>query len=94
MDHNGAGDADALLDGGTTAWGGASSGTFNAKGTILSSSMSGGAAGTAAAAAQYQTGMDKFKNAEESDVTLLMTADADAATARTSRPHHRRDHYV
>ena len=80
MDHHINGDADTLLDGGTTAWGGAASGTFNAKGIIISASMTGGAAGTAATAANIQTGLDKFKNTEEIDVTLLMTADADAAT--------------
>jgi len=41
----------------------------------------GGTAGTAATAGNIQTAMDKFKNAEETDVTLLMTGDADAATA-------------
>jgi len=80
MDHHVNGDADTLLDGGTTAWGGAASGTFNAKGIIISGSLTGGAAGTAATAANIQTGLDKFKNTEEIDVTLLMTANADAAT--------------
>ena len=80
MDHDITGDADTLLEGGTTAWGGAASGTFNAKGIIVSASMTGGAAGSASTAANIQTGMDKFKNTEEIDVTLLMTADADAAT--------------
>ena len=81
MDHDQSGDADTLLEGGTTAWGGAASGTFNAKGIIVSASMTGGVAGTAATAGNIQTGLDKFKNAEEIDVTLLMTADASAATA-------------
>jgi hypothetical protein len=81
MDHHADGDADALLDGGTTAWGGVASGTFNGKGIIISGSLTGGTAGTAATAGNIQTGMDKFKNTEEVDVTLLMTADADAATA-------------
>ena len=81
MDHHANGDADTLLDGGTTAWGGVASGTFNAKGTIISGSLTGGTAGTAATAGNIQTALDKFKNAEEVDVTLLMAADADAATA-------------
>ena len=81
MDHHADGDADTLLDSGTTAWGGVASGTFNAKGIIISGSLTGGTAGTAATAGNIQTAMDEFKNAEESDVTLLMTADATAATA-------------
>ena len=81
MDHDSSGDTDALLDGGTTAWGGVASGTFNGKGIIISGSLTGGTAGTAATAGNIQTALDKFKNAEDVDVTLLMTADADAATA-------------
>ena len=81
MDHHANGDADTLLDSGTTAWGGVASGTFNGQGIIVSSSLTGGAAGSASTAGNIQTGMDKFKNAEEVDVTLLMTGDADAATA-------------
>jgi len=81
MDHHADGDADTLLDSGTTAWGGVASGTFNAKGIIVSGSLTGGTAGTAATAGNIQVAMDEFKNAEEVDVTLLMTADADAATA-------------
>jgi hypothetical protein len=80
MDHHANGDADTLLDGGTTAWGGVASGTFNAKGTIISGSLTGGTAGTAATAGNLQTALDEYKNAEVVDVTLLMTADADAAT--------------
>ena len=80
MDHHADGDADTLLDGGTTAWGGVASGTFNGKGTIISGSLTGGTAGTAATAGNIQTALDEFKNTEEVDVTLLMTADADAAT--------------
>ena len=78
MDHDALGDADAGL--GTTAWGGAATGTFNGKGIIISASMTGGAAGSTATAGNVQTGFDKFKNAEEIDVTLLMTGDATAAT--------------
>ena len=78
MDHSAVGDADSAL--GTLGWGGAASGTFNAKGIIVSASMTGGAAGSASSDANVQTGLDKFKNAEEIDVTLLMTADASAAT--------------
>ena len=78
MDHHSDGDVDAALS--TTAWGGAASGTFNGKGIIVSGSMTGGAAGSASTAGNIQTGLDKFKNTEEIDVTLLMTADADAAT--------------
>ena len=81
MDHHADGDTIATWLGGTTAWGGAASGTFNAKGIIISASMTGGVAGTAATAGNIQTGLDKFKNTEETDVTLLMTADASAATA-------------
>jgi len=81
MDHHADGDADTLLDSGTTAWGGVATGTFNAKGIIVSGSLSGGTAGTAATAGNIQTALDEFKNAEEVDVTLLMTADATAATA-------------
>ena len=80
MDHASNGDADTLLDSGTTAWGGAASGTFNGKGIIVSGSLTGGTAGTASTAGNIQTAMDKFKNAEEVDVTLLMTANASAAT--------------
>ena len=81
MDHHPDGDADALLDGGTTDWGGVASGTFNAKGIIVSGSLTGGTAGTAATAGNIQTALDEYKNTEEVDVTLLMTGDADAATA-------------
>jgi len=81
MDHHANGDADTLLGGGTTAWGGVASGTFNGKGIIVSGSLTGGTAGTAATAGNIQVAMDEYKNAEEVDVTLLMTADADAATA-------------
>ena len=80
MDHDAAGDADSLLDGGTTAWGGVATGTFNGKGIIISGSLTGGSNGSAATAGNVQTGLDKFKNAEEIDVTLLMTGDATAAT--------------
>jgi hypothetical protein len=80
MDHHADGDADTLLGGGTTAWGGVASGTFNGKGIIVSGSLTGGTAGTAATAGNIQTALDEFKNAEVVDVTLLMTADADAAT--------------
>ena len=78
MDHSASGDVDSAL--GTLAWGGAASGTFNGKGVIISGSMTGGAAGSAPTAGNIQTGWDKFKNAEEIDVTLLMTSDATAAT--------------
>ena len=80
MDHHVKGDADALLGGGTTAWGGVASGTFNGKGVIISGSLTGGSNGSTATAGNVQTGLDKFKNAEETDVTLLMTGDATAAT--------------
>ena len=80
MDHDASGDADSYLNGGTTAWGGAATGTFNGKGIIVSSSLTGGANGSTATAGNVQTGYDKFKNAEEIDVTLLMTGDATAAT--------------
>ena len=78
MDHSAVGDADSAL--GTLGWGGAATGTFNGKGIIVSGSMTGGAAGSASTDANIQTGLDKFKNAEEIDVTLLMTGDASAAT--------------
>ena len=78
MDHHADGDVDAALS--TTAWGGVASGTFNGKGIIVSGSLTDGAAGSASTAGNIQTGLDKFKNSEEIDVTLLMTADADAAT--------------
>ena len=81
MDHHANGDADTLLDSGTTAWGGAASGTFNGKGIIVSGSLTGGTAGTASTAGNINTAIDEFKNAEEVDVTLLMTGDASAATA-------------
>jgi hypothetical protein len=80
MDHDASGDADSYLGGGTTAWGGVASGTFNGKGLIVSASMTGGAAGSASTPGNIQTGLDKYKNAEEVDVTLLMTGDATAAT--------------
>ena len=78
MDHSASGDADSAL--GTLGWGGAATGTFNGKGIIISGSMTGGAAGSASTDANIQTGLDKFKNAEEIDVTLLMTGAASAAT--------------
>ena len=78
MDHSAVGDADSAL--GTLGWGGAATGTFNGKGIIVSGSMTGGAAGSASTDANIQTGLDKFKNAEEIDVTLLMTGAASAAT--------------
>jgi len=78
MDHDSSGDADSAL--GTLAWGGAATGTFNGKGIIVSGSMTGGAAGSTPTAGHVQTGFDKFKNAEEIDVTLLITGDATAAT--------------
>jgi len=80
MDHDASGDADALLGGGTTAWGGVATGTFNGKGIIISGSLTGGSNGSTATAGNVQTGLDKFKNTEEIDVTLLMTGDATAAT--------------
>jgi hypothetical protein len=80
MDHDASGDADSYLGGGTTAWGGVASGTFNGKGLIVSASMTGGASGSASTPGNIQTGLDKYKNAEEVDVTLLMTGDATAAT--------------
>ena len=80
MDHSASGDVDALLNGGTTAWGGAASGTFNGKGIIVSGSLTGGAAGSTPTAGNVQTGFDKYKNAEEIDVTLLITGDASVAT--------------
>jgi hypothetical protein len=80
MDHDASGDVDSYLDGGTTAWGGVATGTFNGKGIIISASLTGGTNGSAATAGNVQTGFDKFKNAEEIDVTLLMTGDATAAT--------------
>ena len=80
MDHHANGDTDALLGGGTTSWGGAASGTFNGKGIIVSGSLTGGTAGTASTAGNIQTAFDEYKNAEVVDVTLLMTADAVAAT--------------
>jgi len=79
MDHHSDGDADAAL--GTTAWGGISTGNFNAKGIIVTGSLTGGSAGSASTDGNIQTGLDEFKNTEEVDVTLLMTADASAATA-------------
>ena len=79
MDHDPAGDADAAL--GSTAWGGAASGTFNGKGVIVSKSLSAGNDGTQATDASKMLGLDKFKNAEEQDVTLLMTGDASAAVS-------------
>ena len=78
MDHDSSGDADASL--GTTAWGGASTGTFNAKGAIVTASMTGGSDGSASTDGNIQIGLDEFKNTEEVDVTLLMTGDASAAT--------------
>jgi hypothetical protein len=80
MDHDASGDVDSLLGGGTTAWGGVATGTFNGKGIIISASLTGGSNGSTATAGNVQTGFDKFKNAEEIDVTLLMTGDASAAT--------------
>jgi hypothetical protein len=80
MDHDASGDADTLLGGGTTAWGGVATGTFNGKGIIISGSLTGGSNGSTATAGNVQTGLDKFKNTEEIDVTLLMTGDATAAT--------------
>ena len=78
MDHASAGDVDAAY--GTTAWGGPSTGTFNAKGAIVTASLTGGSSGSASTPGNIQTGMDQFKNTEEVDVTLLMTGDATAAT--------------
>ena len=78
MDHSAVGDADSAL--GTLGWGGAATGTFNGKGIVVSGSMTGGASGSASTDANIQTGLDKFKNAEEIDVTLLMTGAASAAT--------------
>jgi phage tail sheath protein FI len=78
LDHDSAGDIDAAY--GTTAWGGASTGTFNAKGVIVTASLTGGNSGSASTPGNIQVGMDEFKNTEEVDVTLLMTGDASAAT--------------
>ena len=80
MDHDASGDTVATWLGGTTAWGGAASGNFNAKGIIVSGSMTGGAAGSTSTAGNVQTGLDLYKNTEEVDVTLLITGDATAAT--------------
>jgi hypothetical protein len=78
LDHDSSGDIDAAY--GTTAWGGASTGTFNAKGVIVTASLTGGNSGSASTPGNIQVGMDEFKNTEEVDVTLLMTGDASAAT--------------
>ena len=78
MDHDSSGDLDAAY--GTTAWGGASTGTFNAKGAIVTASLTGGNSGSASTDGNIQVGMDEFKNTEEVDVTLLMTGDASATT--------------
>ena len=78
MDHDSMGNADAAY--GTTAWGGAVTATFNAKGGISTASMTGGSDGSASTDGNIQIGLDEFKNTEEVDVTLLMTADASAAT--------------
>ena len=78
MDHDPIGDADGVY--GTSAWGSASTSTFNAKGGITTASMTGGNDGSASTDGNIQTGLDEFKNTEEVDVTLLMTADASAAT--------------
>jgi len=78
MDHAIEGDADSAY--GTTAWGGAATGKFNAKGAIVSASLTGGHSGSASTPGNIQIGLDEFKNTEEVDVTLLMTADAGAAT--------------
>jgi len=78
MDHDPMGDADAAY--GTTAWGGAVTATYNAKGGISTASMTGGSDGSASTDGNIQIGLDEFKNTEEVDVTLLMTADASAAT--------------
>ena len=78
MDHHSSGDLDAAY--GTTAWGGASTGTFNAKGAIVTASLTGGNSGSASTDGNIQVGMDEFKNTEEVDVTLLMTGAASATT--------------
>ena len=78
LDHDSAGDIDAAY--GTTAWGGASTGTFNAKGDIVTASLTGGNSGSASTPGNIQVGMDEFKNTEEVDVTLLMTGAASATT--------------
>ena len=78
MDHDPMGDTDAAY--GTTAWGGAVTATYNAKGGISTASMTGGSDGSASTDGNIQVGLDEFKNTEEVDVTLLMTADASAAT--------------
>ena len=78
MDHAIEGDADSAY--GTTAWGGAATGKFNANGAIVSASLTGGHSGSASTPGNIQIGLDEFKNTEEVDVTLLMTADASAAT--------------
>ena len=78
MDHDSAGDADTNY--GTSAWGGASTASFNAKGIIVTSSLTGGSDGSASTEGNVQTGLDEFKNTEEVDCTLLITGDASAAT--------------
>jgi hypothetical protein len=79
MDHEADGDADSNL--GTTAWGGAASGTFNGKGIVVSHSLANGNDGGLATDASKMLGLDEFKNSEKVDVTLLATGEASAAVA-------------
>ena len=79
MDHESTGDADANL--GTTAWGGAASGTFNAKGVIVSHSLVDGNDGTLATDASKMLGLDELKNSEKIEVSLIPTGEASAAVA-------------
>ncbi len=78
MDHDSSGNADAAY--GTSAWGSGVTSTFNAKGNVVTASLTGGSAGSTSTDGNIQIGLDEFKNTEEVDVTLLMTADASAAT--------------
>ena len=78
MDHDVAGNADGAY--GTAAWGSASTDTYNAKGVIVTASMTGGSDGSTPTDGNIQIGLDEFKNTEEVDCTLLITGDASAAT--------------
>jgi len=69
---------------GTTAWGATiASGTkYHANGSVITNSLSNGSAGSTCTDANIVTAYDKFRNADEIDVALLMTGDASNTVAK------------
>ena len=66
---------------GVTNAGSAASSTFGGGNTPITNSLASGADGSAATPGAYQLAYDKFKNAEEVDIALLLAGSSTSATA-------------